>query len=132
MSKFRPPVRQEVITYAKRLGYKTFDYNIWFAYYEVRNWIPKGSTKQMSSWQAAVRTWFYTTDEYKALKTQRNQPKPKSVVKKNFVPATEKEKREIKKKMAHLFKKVEPETMTDSEFEDMRQKKKRALFSSGK
>ena len=74
MPKFQPPTKEQANDYAYSLGYKSFDYDVWCAYYDVRGWKPKGSTTQMSSWQAAIRTWYYRTDEYKAIKRQ---PKPK-------------------------------------------------------
>jgi hypothetical protein len=33
------------------------DAQAFFDHYETRGWVPKGSTKQMKDWQAAIRTW---------------------------------------------------------------------------
>ena len=71
MKKFIPPTIEQATKYARSIGYWTFDYNVWYAYYETRNWCPSGSNKQMSSWKAAIRTFFYRTDEYRELKRKQ-------------------------------------------------------------
>ena len=68
MPKFIPPSPEEANAYAKSIGYKTFDYDVWYAYYETLGWRPKGSNRQIVSWKGTVRTWFYKTPEYRELK----------------------------------------------------------------
>jgi hypothetical protein len=46
-----------------------------FDHHETRNWIPKGATRKMVNWHAAVRTWFR-----KAVEFGKIQPAPKSVI----------------------------------------------------
>jgi hypothetical protein len=55
-----PPTPKEVTEYALSIGFK-LDGEAFCDYYETRGWIPSGAKKQMSSWQAAVRTWKRNT-----------------------------------------------------------------------
>ena len=79
MPKFQPPTKEQANDYARSIGYKSFDYNIWHDYYELRNWKPSGSRVQMTKWKTAVRTWYYRTDEYKVIKRQPKPKKPEPV-----------------------------------------------------
>jgi hypothetical protein len=74
-TKFQPPTKQEAEAYAKSIGYSTFDYKVWYAYYATRGW-HVGRTGKMRCWKSAIQTWFYRTDEYKA-KKRKEQEKPK-------------------------------------------------------
>ena len=78
--KFAPPTRKEAEEYARSIGYTTFDYNVFCAYHETRGWKPKGSTKQMVSWKAAIRTFYYRTDEYKDKREGITKPAPRCVI----------------------------------------------------
>lgn len=102
MAKFKPPTREEANNYARSIGYKSFDYDVWYAYYEARGWKPKGSTTQMSSWRAAIRTWYYRTDEYK-MKKRQPKPRPEPVPPK-INPATPEQKAEIKQRFNKTVK----------------------------
>lgn len=53
---FTPPTVQEIKAYCveRKNSINPQDFH---DHYETRGWIPKGYTKQMKSWQAAVRTW---------------------------------------------------------------------------
>lgn len=73
MPKFQPPSKERADTYAKSIGYKTFDYDVWYAYYETLGWRPKGSNRQIVSWKGTIRTFFYKTPEYRELKRKRGE-----------------------------------------------------------
>lgn len=53
---FTPPKPEEVTAYARSLGFE-LDGHAFCDHYETRGWVPKGYTRQMKSWKAAVRTW---------------------------------------------------------------------------
>ncbi len=56
MSKFTPPTESEVRELCKQRGYP--DYTEEFiAHHATRGWVPKGYTKQMTSWESALTTW---------------------------------------------------------------------------
>lgn len=54
--RFTPPTVDEVKAYCQERG-NFVDAQAFCDHYETRNWIPKGYSKQMASWKAAVRTW---------------------------------------------------------------------------
>lgn len=58
-SKFTPPTVEMVAEYCRQRN-NGIDARHFVDHYTVRNWIPKGSTRQMSDWRAAVRTWERT------------------------------------------------------------------------
>ena len=64
--KFKPPTKDEAVEYAKSIGYNTFDYNVWFHFYNSKGW-KVGKTK-MTSWKSAVWTFFCGTLEYREMK----------------------------------------------------------------
>lgn len=55
-SKIIPPKREWVKKYCEDRE-NGIDPDSFFDHYETRGWIPKGATKQMKDWQAAIRTW---------------------------------------------------------------------------
>ncbi len=63
-SKFTPPTVEMVAEYcaARKNG---IDPQHFVDHYATRNWIPKGSTRQMTDWHAAVRTWERTGFSHK-------------------------------------------------------------------
>ncbi len=63
-SKLIPPLREWVKKYCEERK-NGIDPDAFFDHYETRGWIPKGATKKMKNWQAAVRTWegFKKKDE---------------------------------------------------------------------
>lgn len=54
--KFIPPTVEEVADYCRERG-NNIDAEAFVAHYAARNWIPKGYSKQMTNWKAAVITW---------------------------------------------------------------------------
>ncbi len=56
VKRFVPPSIEEVTIYCSERN-NNVDPQKFHDHYETRNWIPKGYTKQMSNWKAAVRTW---------------------------------------------------------------------------
>lgn len=54
--KFKKPSVSEIKDYCLERKNKV-DAETFFDHYETRGWIPKGSTKIMKDWRAAVRTW---------------------------------------------------------------------------
>lgn len=54
--KFKKPSVLEIKNYCMERKNKV-DAETFFDHYETRGWIPKGSTKIMKDWRAAVRTW---------------------------------------------------------------------------
>jgi hypothetical protein len=56
VNRFAPPSIEEVAAYCSERK-NNVDPQKFHDHYETRNWIPKGYTKQMSNWKAAVRTW---------------------------------------------------------------------------
>lgn len=54
--RFVIPSVEEITVYCKERG-NDIDPQYFFDHYEARGWIPKGYTKQMKDWKAAVRTW---------------------------------------------------------------------------
>lgn len=57
--RFIPPTAQEVYEYMKSKNILNPMENAqkFVDHYSVRNWVPKGYTKQMKDWKAAIRTW---------------------------------------------------------------------------
>lgn len=53
---FIPPTVAQVAAYCAEHGHAV-DAGQFVDYYAMRNWIPKGASRQMSDWHAAVRTW---------------------------------------------------------------------------
>ena len=53
--RFVPPTKEEVEQYAKKMGYTSFDADLFISYYEACGWYVKNHV--MKSWEAAVRTW---------------------------------------------------------------------------
>jgi hypothetical protein len=56
VKKFIPPTLEEVTAYCTERN-NNINPQSFIDHYETRNWIPKGYTQQMKSWQAAIRTW---------------------------------------------------------------------------
>ena len=58
-SRFVPPSMEQVAEYMKQQGFPTpmISAEKFVDHYETRGWVPKGYTRQMKSWKAAVRTW---------------------------------------------------------------------------
>lgn len=54
--KFIVPSVEDIKKYCEERG-NNINAQSFFDHYEVRGWIPKGYTRQMSDWKAAVRTW---------------------------------------------------------------------------
>lgn len=54
--KFEPPSEEEAKAHHREKGYH-FSLAEWFAYYEVRGWVPKGSTRMAKSWKGLMVTW---------------------------------------------------------------------------
>ena len=68
---FKKPTEIEAKEYAQSIKYYSFDYNVWCNYYELRNWTPSGSRKQMTNWRLAINTFFHKSDDYKKTKTAK-------------------------------------------------------------
>ncbi len=58
-SKFTPPTVEMVAEYCRERK-NGIDPQHFIDHYTMRGWIPKGSTRQMTDWKAAVRTWERT------------------------------------------------------------------------
>jgi len=56
VSAFTPPTVEEVRAYCAEKGFPDFAEEF-HDHHETRGWYPKGSTRKMVDWQAAVRTW---------------------------------------------------------------------------
>lgn len=67
--RFIPPTVEEVAAYCRERG-NNIDAEAFVAHYTMRNWIPRGYTKQMTSWKMAVITW--EKREQKFAQEQRN------------------------------------------------------------
>ncbi len=129
--KFKPPTRTEAIAYAKSIGYRSFDYNVWYAFYETRGW-HVGRTGVMRSWKGSIQTWFHRTDEYERLK-HAPKPKPVPVAKKAFVPVSAERKAEIQKKYYPQYrpKTIEPletEAELEKRCDENRNRMRKELF----
>ena len=68
--RFIPPTVEEVAAYCRERG-NNIDAEAFVAHYSARNWIPKGYTKQMTNWKAAVITW----EKYDQKRAQEQKPK---------------------------------------------------------
>ena len=55
-ARFEKPTAQEVTAYGASIGFK-IDGEKFCAHYDMRGWVPKGSTRIMRDWKAAVLTW---------------------------------------------------------------------------
>lgn len=58
-SKFTPPTVEMVAEYCRERR-NGIDAQHFVDHYAMRGWIPKGSTRQMTDWKAAIRTWERT------------------------------------------------------------------------
>lgn len=67
--RFIPPTVEEVAAYCRERG-NNIDAEAFVAHYSARNWIPKGYTKQMTNWKAAVITW----EKYDQKRAQEQKP----------------------------------------------------------
>ena len=67
--RFIPPTVEEVAAYCRERG-NNIDAEAFVAHYTMRNWIPRGYTKQMTNWKMAVITW--EKREQKFAQEQRN------------------------------------------------------------
>lgn len=122
--KFKPPTIEEAQAYAKSIGYKSFDYGVWYAFYETRGW-HVGRTGVMRSWKGSIQTWYHRSDDY-ARQKQKPKPKPAPVVKKDFVPLTLEQKQKIR--ADSIGKKIEPAQMSEQEYDNEKKKQLRKLL----
>lgn len=68
---FKPPTMAEAKAFATSIGYKTFNVDKWWNFYESKNWMI-GKNK-MQKWKSAVWTWFTDTYEYREMKREKQQ-----------------------------------------------------------
>jgi len=69
--RFTPPTVQEIAEYCRQRN-NTVNPHAFHDHYATRNWIPKGYTRQMSDWKAAVRTWERNSKQQTPEKLSRN------------------------------------------------------------
>ena len=70
---FKPPTIQEAKEYADSIGYKTFEPEKWWHFYNSKNWMV-GKNK-MKRWKSAVWTWFTGTYEWRELQRKNKATK---------------------------------------------------------
>ena len=71
MSAFTPPTVEEVRAYCAEKGFPDFAEEF-HDHHETRGWYPKGSTRKMVDWQAAVRTWNRFQSKFAQRDTEKN------------------------------------------------------------
>ena len=122
---FKKPTIEEVGEFAKRIGYTSCNAGKWWHFYDAKNWMV-GKNK-MCKWKSAVWTWYYGSDQYKAVELKKKyEPKPVVKAKKEFVPVTAEEMAAIKSK-SKFFKPIEPVRTRDGREKDMNDNRNRML-----
>jgi len=75
---FKPPTIQEAKEYADSIGFKTFEAEKWWHWYNSKNWkVGRGKGTKMTSWKSAVWTWFAGTFEWRELQRKKNTTRQK-------------------------------------------------------
>lgn len=74
--KFVPPTESEVRELCEKRGYPDYS-EAFIAYHGTRGWIPKGSTRVMSSWQHALTTFHVNAPKFARSSGQHNVTGPK-------------------------------------------------------